>query len=129
MNEFPRVEDDEIVVSCSTDHRKENGGGNEGNRNGKFNRSKRKRNEDGFKGVNTVFTKPIHKIMFNIQDKPYFEWLRAMGGNPATRDKKLRCSYHKDFGHKTENCLTLKKFLEGLVNKGHLAEYIKGMEK
>ena len=25
--------------------------------------------------------------------------------------------------------MTLKKFLEGLVNKGHLAEYIKGVEK
>ena len=43
VNEFTRVEDDEIAVSGSADHRKGNGGGNG---NGKFDRSKRKRNED-----------------------------------------------------------------------------------
>lgn len=31
--------------------------------------------EDSYKGVNTVFTKSIHKIIFDIQNKPYFEWL------------------------------------------------------
>lgn len=41
--------------------------------NGKYDGSERKKkedfskvNEEGYKGVNTVFTKPIHKIMFNI---------------------------------------------------------------
>lgn len=45
------------------------------------------------------------------------------------RNSKLKCSYHKDYGHRTGNCKTLKQFLEGLVTKGHLAEYIKGVKK
>ena len=64
VNEFASVEDDEIAVSGSAEHKKGNGEGNEGNCNGKFYRTKRKRKEDysivskdGYKGVNTVFTK------------------------------------------------------------------------
>lgn len=63
--------------------------------------------------------------MFDIQYKPFFKWPRPMGGNHSARNSKLHCSYHKDHGHRIENCKTLKQFLEGLVTKGHLAEYIK----
>lgn len=55
-------------------------GGNGGNGNGKFKKTKRKRKEDfskvsdeGYKGVYTIFTKPVHKIMFGIQNQPFFE--------------------------------------------------------
>lgn len=60
------------------------------------------------KGVNTVFNKPIYKIMFDIYNQPYFEWPRPMGGNPAAMNTKLRCSYHKDHGYIIENCNILK---------------------
>lgn len=53
----------------------------------------------------------------------------ANGGNPVARNTKFRWSYHKDHGHKTENCKTLKQVLEELVSKGHLAEYVNGAEK
>lgn len=53
----------------------------------------------------------------------------ANRGNLAVRNTKLKCSYHKDDGHKIENCKTLKQFFEGFVSKGHLAEYVKGAEK
>lgn len=79
--------------------------------------------------MNTIFTKRIHKIMFDIHNQPFFEWPRPMGGNPIARNSKLRCSYHKAHCHRTENCKTLKQFLEGLVSKGYLAEYIKSIEK
>lgn len=76
-----------------------------------------------------MFTKLLHKIMFVIKDQPYFEWLKPMGGNLNTRDSKVRCSYHKDHGHITENCKILKQFLERLVNQGRFTEYLKGTEK
>lgn len=122
------MDDDEMANSGAAEERR---GGN-----GKFDGLKKKRKEDfnkvsddDYKGVNTVFTKPINKIMFDIQNKPYCEWPRLMGGNTTARNSKLRCSYNKDHGHRIENCKTLKQFLEGLVLKGRLAEYIKGAEK
>ena len=68
VNEYARVEDNEMATSGVVEKRK---GGNGAN--GKFDKFKRKRKEDfskvsenGYKGVNTVFTKPIHKIRFDI---------------------------------------------------------------
>lgn len=100
-----RVEDDEVATSGVAE---QNRGSNGSNNNSKFNKSKRKIkdefnvvSEDGFKGVNTVFTKSIHKIMHDILNQPYFEWPKQMRGNFATRNSKLRWSYHKDHGHLT----------------------------
>lgn len=76
VNEYARMEDDKMATSGVAEERR---GGNGGNGSGKFDKSKRKRKEDyskvstnGYKGVNTVFTKPIYKIMFDIQKKSYF---------------------------------------------------------
>lgn len=76
--------------------------------------------------MNIVFTKPIHKIMFDIKDQSYFQWPKKMGGYPTKRDVNLRCSYHKDHKHKTKNC---KEFLEKLVGQGRLAKYVNNTRK
>ncbi|XP_028076948.1 uncharacterized protein LOC114278999 [Camellia sinensis] len=47
-----------------------------------------------------------------------------MLGDPARRNQKLRCTYHQDRGHMTQNCRALKQHLEDLVATGHLREYI-----
>jgi hypothetical protein len=56
--------------------------------------------------------------------KPFFVWPPKLLGNPAIRDEKLQCSYHKDKGHMTENCHMLKTYLEQLVSAGHLDQYV-----
>ena len=43
--------------------------------------------------------------------------------------QKLDAHITRTMGPRTENCITLKKFLEGLVSQGHLAEYVKKAEK
>ncbi|KAM7519034.1 hypothetical protein LguiB_017996 [Lonicera macranthoides] len=78
-----------------------------------------------FKSMNTMFNKLIHKIMQEIKNEEFFRWPRPMFGDPKTRNSTLKCSYHKDHGHMTETCRTLKQFLEGLVEKGRLSKYVK----
>ena len=47
-----------------------------------------------------------------------------MGGDLATRESKPYCAYHKEMGHFTENCQAYKRFLEDLVHKGHLRQFV-----
>ncbi|XP_028111216.1 uncharacterized protein LOC114309629 [Camellia sinensis] len=47
-----------------------------------------------------------------------------MLGDPTRRNQKLRCTYHRDRGHTTQNCRALKQHLEDLVAAGHLRDYI-----
>ena len=89
-------------------------------------RSKRPRlSEDAYRAVNTVFKMPIHRIMYKIQGRPYFRWPDPMQGDPSTRDQTKFCSYHREGGHKTEECRILRSHLEKLVQDGHLQEFVR----
>lgn len=78
IDKYALVEDDEIATARRNDERKC------GNK--KFDNSKRKMKEelnkvknDGYKGVNIVFTKSIHKIMFDIQHRLFLSGLGQWG--------------------------------------------------
>ena len=108
FDEFSRVEDDDRAANRSNpnrdrgnDMREENGG--------KKNKSDDKEGDkkpcsDAFKGVNMIFNKPIHKIMFEIKDKQFFKRPKPIGNDPSKRDETICCLYHKDHGHRTQNC-------------------------
>jgi hypothetical protein len=74
--------------------------------------------------VHTTFKQPIYRLLPFIKDKPYFEWPAKMPGDPATREGKPYCSYHRERGHLTEQCRAYKYHLEQLVKNGHLRQYI-----
>ena len=77
-----------------------------------------------FRAFETVFKEPIYKIMEKIKREPFFVWPPKLLGNPALRDSKLYCTYHRDTGHMTENCHMLKVHLEKLVSAGHLGQFV-----
>ena len=62
--------------------------------------------------------------MEKIKRKPFFVWPLKLLENPALRDQKLLCTYHKDVGHMIENCHMLKTHLEQLVSARHLDQYV-----
>lgn len=123
IDKYALVEDDEIATARRNDERKC------GNK--KFDNSKRKMKElnkvreDGYKGVNIVFTKSIHKIMFDIQHRLFLSGLGQWGATLTQEIPSSDVPTIKDHGHRTKNYKTLKRFLEGLVTKGHMDEYIK----
>lgn len=63
--------------------------------------------------------------MNKIKSQPYFKWPQPMGSDHAKSKADLHCSYQKDHDHKTENCQTLKQFLEDPMEEGHLEEIVK----
>ena len=40
------------------------------------------------------------------------------------RDKSKYCHFHKDIGHGTNDCISLKKLLDQLAAEGHLNSYV-----
>ncbi|XP_074361231.1 uncharacterized protein LOC141701484 [Apium graveolens] len=43
---------------------------------------------------------------------------------PENRPYNRQCDYHETHGHKTENCLSLKYFIEDQVKKGNMNKYL-----
>uniref|UniRef100_A0A2N9GWW3 RNase H type-1 domain-containing protein n=1 Tax=Fagus sylvatica TaxID=28930 RepID=A0A2N9GWW3_FAGSY len=93
-------------------------------------RAKKAKNSTGTSGtgvclaVYTTFKEPIYRLLPFIKDKPYFEWPPKMPGDPATRETKPYCNYHREREHLTEHCRAYRYHLEHLVKNGHLKQYV-----
>ena len=47
-----------------------------------------------------------------------------MKSDPATRDNTRYCEFHRDYGHRTDDCIQLKKEIDYLIRRGYLRRFI-----
>ena len=47
-----------------------------------------------------------------------------MKSDPTTRDNSKYCEFHRDYGHRTDNCIQLKREIEYLIRRGYLRRFI-----
>ena len=47
-----------------------------------------------------------------------------MKSDPATRDNTKYYEFHRDYGHRTNNCIQLKREIEYLIQRGYLQRFI-----
>ena len=47
-----------------------------------------------------------------------------MKSDPATRDNTRYCEFHRDYGHRTDDCIQLMKEIEYLIQRGYLRRFI-----
>ena len=47
-----------------------------------------------------------------------------MKSNPATRHNTRYCEFHRDYGHRTDDCIQLRKEIEYLIRRGYLRRFI-----
>lgn len=71
-----------------------------------------------------AFKEPMHKILEQIKNEPYFRWPSKMGGDSTRKNQNLYYTYHQDKGHTKEQCRVFKDHLEQLVKSRHLKEFI-----
>ena len=53
-----------------------------------------------------------------------FKWPDLLRGDRSKRNQNKYCRYHKDIGHTTEECITLKDEIKKLIHRGYLQDYI-----
>ena len=47
-----------------------------------------------------------------------------MKSDPSIRDNTKYCEFHRDYGHRTDNCIQLKREIEFLIRRGYLRRFI-----
>ena len=47
-----------------------------------------------------------------------------MKSDPATRDNNSYCEFYRDYGHRTDDCIQLRKEIEYLIRRGYLRRFI-----
>ena len=47
-----------------------------------------------------------------------------MKTDPAKKDSTKHCEFHRDHGHRTDDCIQLRKEIEYLIRRGHLHSFV-----
>ena len=47
-----------------------------------------------------------------------------MKSDPTARDNTKYCEFHRDYGHRTDDCIQLKREIEYLIRRGYLRLFI-----
>ncbi|KAG5564986.1 hypothetical protein RHGRI_001008 [Rhododendron griersonianum] len=71
-----------------------------------------------------VFKDPLHELLRKIEHEPFYTVPPDSIPCPKVTNNKYRCAYHARRGHLTTWCPQFKEYLQDLVRKGHLAQFI-----
>ena len=73
----------------------------------------------------TALNITYYRLLPIIRDVPDFKWPPPMRANPNQRNRSLQCDYHRDHGHETNHCQSLKNLVEMLIQASHLRQYLR----
>ena len=83
--------------------------------------SEKKRDPPQFTHLNTSYD----WLLPLIRDHPEFKWPPPIRASPDQCNRSLRCDYHKDHDHETNQCQSLKFLVEKLIQVGYLRRFIR----
>ena len=72
----------------------------------------------------TPLTASVSHVLYEVQYEKFLRWPSQMKTGPVKRDKTKYCEFHRDHGHRTGDCIQLKKEIEFLIRRGHLRRYV-----
>ncbi|XP_056687846.1 uncharacterized protein [Spinacia oleracea] len=147
-----RIEDDEVIRTAS---QRSTGGSSDRRsytprssswRHQPYNRQNQVQNVNQYDDANNVYMNervvypPISEYGFNVDIGGVVNALQNVGGTvrwpkksdrpDSMKDMSKWCDFHRDNGHTTEECISLKKEVAYLLKRGHLKELLsdKGKE-
>ena len=73
------------------------------------------------------FTPPtatVSQVLCEVQHENFLRWPSQMRSEPTKRDDTRYCEFHRDHGHRTDDCIQLRKEIKYLIRRGYLRRYI-----
>ena len=67
---------------------------------------------------------PIAQVLLKIKNEEFVKWLGKIKTNPLRRNKNKYCEFHKDHGHKIEDCFQFKEQIADMIKKGYMRKYV-----
>ena len=72
----------------------------------------------------TPLTASVSQVLHEVRNEQFLRWPAQMKSNLATRDNTKYCEFHRDYGHRTDNYIQLRREIEYLIQCGYLRRFI-----
>ena len=72
----------------------------------------------------TPLTASVSQVLHEVRNEKFLRWPTQMKSDPATRDNTKYYEFHRDYGHRTDNCIQLRREIEYLIQRGYLRRFI-----
>ena len=72
----------------------------------------------------THLTALVSQVLREVRNEQFLRWPTQMKSDSATRDNTRYWEFHRDYGHRTDDCIQLKKEIEYLIRRGYLRRFI-----
>ena len=72
----------------------------------------------------TPLTTSVSQVLYEVQHEKILRWPSQMKKNPTKRDMAKYCDFHRDHGHRIDDCIKLKKEIKFLIRRGHFRRYV-----
>ena len=72
----------------------------------------------------TPLTASVSQVLREVRNEQFLRWPTQMKSDPATRDNTRYCEFHRDYGHRTDDYIQLKREIEYLIRRGYLRRFI-----
>ena len=72
----------------------------------------------------TPLTASVSQVLHEVRNEQFLRWPTQMKSDPVTRDNTKYCEFHRDYGHRTDNCIQLRREIEYLIQRGYLRRFI-----
>ena len=66
----------------------------------------------------------MSQVLHEVRNEQFLRWPTQMKSDPSTRDNTKYCEFHRDYGHRTDNCIQLKREIEYLIQRRYLRRFI-----
>ena len=72
----------------------------------------------------TPLTGSVSQVLREVRNEQFLRWPTQMKSDPTTRDNTKYCEFHKDYGHRTNDCIQLKREIKYLIRRRYLQRFI-----
>ena len=72
----------------------------------------------------TALKAVVSQVLCEVQHEQFPRWSSQMRSDLAKRDNTRYCEFHRDYGHRTDDCIQLRKEIEYLIRRGYLRRFI-----
>ena len=66
----------------------------------------------------------VSQVLRKVRNEQFLRWPTQMKSDPTARDNTKYCEFHRDYGHRTDDCIQLKREIEYLIRRGYLRRFI-----